>query len=382
MNSLSLASGLNSAGRFGSPAQAVDGSAVVVRMLDAEHDLSGVCQLFSDVFSQPMNVQHWSWKYMQAPDSQHYHALAVHAHTGRLLGHIGVIVLPGLRGGQAVRMAHATDLMVSPLARTGLGPDSVFRHMMHTVRERAFDDGPGAAPLFMYGFQGQRPATLGMRLGIQRRLQVCTEYTLDPAAAAAVSDPATDAGPKRGLWTRFQQRWQQRGSLRLEARAQPPEETAWSDAVLNSVWQRQARTLAAQNPEKALPGIAKTAAYLRWRYLHHPQQQVQPDSAPLYTLWLLGRPGRSPEGWLVTRQTPHPTVVDSCLPGDADGRGVWLAAALQALGQQSPGPWTSWLPHPGAQARPTPIWATAMQGTQFNDQWPSPAFQPGDTDVF
>lgn len=381
MNSLPPASGLKSLStdQFGRPAQTVDGSAVVVRMLDAEHDLSGVCQLFSDVFSQPMDTQHWRWKYMQAPGSQHYHALAAHAHTGMLLGHIGVIVLPGLRGKQAIRMAHATDLMVSPLARTGLGPDSVFRHMMHTVRERALGDSPGAAPLFMYGFQGQRPATLGMRLGIQRRLQVCTEYTSDPAAGAG---PVAPAVARQGLWTRFQQRWQQRGSLRLEARAQPPEETAWSDAVLNSVWQRQARALAAQDPEKTLPGVARTAAYLRWRYLHHPQQQAQPGSVPLYTLWLLGRPSRSAEGWLVTCQTPHPTVVDSCLPGDAHGNGAWLAAALQALGQQSPGPWTSWLPHPGAHARATPIWATAMQGAQFHDHWPSPAFQPGDTDVF
>ena len=366
------------AGRRNSPALiqplAVDGSPLVMRGLDAEHDLPGICQLFSDVFSHPMSTQHWRWKYMQAPGSQHYHALAAHAGTGQLLGHMGVSILPGVRGGQAIRMAHASDLMISPLARTGLGPDSVYRHIMHTVRERAFDAGPGAAPLFMYGFPGQRPATLAMRLGIQRRLQICTEYTTDPAATANL--------PAQGLWLRLQQRWQQRGSLRLQALAQPGEEAAWSDAVLDPIWQRRAHSLAAQDPAKARPGIAKTAAYVRWRYLHHPQQQAQPGSASLYTLWLLNRPGQPPEGWLVTRQTPQPTVVDSCLPGGIDGNGTWVAAALQALVQQAPGPWTSWLPHPGAQARPTPIWATAMEGAQFHDQWPSPEFQPGDTDVY
>ncbi|WP_305807255.1 GNAT family N-acetyltransferase, partial [Stenotrophomonas sp. YIM B06876] len=99
--------------------QALDGSPLVMRGFDAGHDLQGLCQLFSDVFGQPMAQEQWRWKYMQAPGSQHYHALAAHAHTGQLLGHMGVIIVPGVCGGQAIRMAHATDLMVSPLARTG-----------------------------------------------------------------------------------------------------------------------------------------------------------------------------------------------------------------------------------------------------------------------
>ncbi|WP_169170549.1 hypothetical protein [Acidovorax sp. SRB_24] len=345
---------------------ALDGSPLVMRGFDGDHDLEGLCQLFSDVFGQPMDSAHWRWKYMQAPGSQHYHALAAHAHTGQLLGHMGVAIVPGVRGGQAIRMAHASDLMVSPLARTGLGSDSVYRHIMHTVRERAFDAGPSAPPLFMYGFPGQRPATLAMRLGIQRRLQICTEYaTAAPAAAP------------QGLGLRLRHWWGQRSQLRVLAQAQPAQDAAWSDAVLDPLWHSRAQELAAQPPEQAQPSIAKTGAYLRWRYLHHPQQHAQPG-APLYTLWLLSRPGHAPQGWLVTRQHHQPTVVDSSLPPGDD----WTAAALQALPAQAAGPWISWLPHPGAQARQTPVWATAMQGAQFYDQWPSPTFQPGDTDVF
>jgi hypothetical protein len=345
-----------------------------MRGLDPESDLSAICQLFSDVFSQPMPQPYWRWKYMQAPGSQHYHALAAHATTGQLLGHMGVIIQPGVFGGQAIRMAHATDLMISPLARSGLGRDSVYRHIMQTVRERAFDAEPAAPPLFMYGFPGQRPATLAMRLGIQRRLQICTEYPFNPTAA---SRPAA-----RGLWARLLQPWQQHHNLRLQTRPQPSEEAAWSDASLNPIWLRHANALATQDVQSARPTIAKTAAYLRWRYLQHPQQQTQPDGAPLYTLWLLNQPGSASEGWLVTRQSPRPTVVDSCLPGDSLTRARWVAAALSALNQQRPGTWTTWLPHPGAQSLPTPIWATAMQGAMFYDQWPSPEFQPGDTDVY
>ncbi len=345
---------------------ALDGSPLVMRGFDADHDLQGICQLFSDVFGQPMDQAQWRWKYMQAPQSQHYHALVAHAHTGQLLGHMGVIIVPGVHGGQAIRMAHAADLMVSPLARTGLGPDSVYRHIMHTVRERAFDAGPDAPPLFMYGFPGQRPATLAMRLGIQRRLQICTEYA---TAASSTAPP--------GLWARLRHWWGQHSQLCVQAQAQPSHDAAWSDAVLGPLWQSRALELAAQPPEQARPSIAKTGAYLRWRYLHHPQQHVQPG-APLYTLWLLNRPGHAPQGWFVTRRSPQPTVVDSSLPPGHD----WAAAALQALPAQAEGPWVSWLPHPGARAKPTPVWATAMQGAQFYDQWPGPAFQPGDTDVF
>ena len=343
-----------------------------MRGLDPEQDLPAICQLFSDVFSQPMSVQHWRWKYMQAPGSQHHHALAVHAATGQLLGHMGVIIQPGVLGDQPIRMAHATDLMISPLARSGLGPDSVYRHIMQTVREGAMDAGPAVPPLFMYGFPGQRPATLAMRLGIQRRLQICTEYPFSPAAAP----------PPIGLWTRLLQPWRQHHPMRLQAHPQPSKEAAWSDTVLNPLWMRHASFMAAQDGSSARPAITKTAAYLRWRYLLHPQQQTQPDGAPLYTLWLLNRPGCAPEGWLVTRQSPRPTVVDGCLPGDNPTRAQWVAAALSALNQQRPGLWTTWLPHPNAQPLPTPIWATAMQGAQFHDQWPSPEFQPGDTDVY
>ena len=315
---------------------------------------------------------------MQAPGSQHYHAVAAHAHTGQLLGHMGVIILPGVRGGQPIRMAHATDLMVSPLARTGLGPDSVYRHIMHTVRERALDAGPDAAPLFMYGFPGQRPATLAMRLGIQRRLQICTQYAL----------PATNA-PKGAL----AQWWARVGRRPLQAVAQPADAQSWSDAVLDPIWQRRAGELAAQaqtDPAGARPSLVKNAAYLRWRYLLHPQQNAAGSGgAPLYTLWLLQRRGQPPCGWVVTRLQPQPIVVDSCLPGGPQA----VVAALRALPlpatlapelslQPIETPWISWLRHPLAQATETPIWATAMQGAQFHENWPSPEFQPGDTDVF
>lgn len=345
---------------------ASDGSPVIMRLLDPGQDIPAVCQLFADVFGHPVSEAQWRWKYMQAPGSSHYHALAVHQSTGRLLGHMGVVIVPGVRGSQPIRMAHACDLMISPLARAGIGPDSVYRHIMHLVRTAAHDPAisPAGAPeLFMYGFPGLRPGTLATRLGIQRRLQICTQYTFP--------QPREDL---RGWWRRS-------NPWRLKAYPQPATETAWDEKVLDSIWHNHAQELARQAisaPAAARPSIVKNGAYLRWRYLQHPQQIAAGLQEPLYTLWLLRRPGQAPTGWVVTRLHPQPTVVDSCLPGNAET----VFEALQALPQQPQGAWISWLPHPNAHAQETPIWATAMQGAQFHEDWPGPAFQPGDTDVF
>ena len=309
---------------------ALDGSLLVMRGFNLDHDLEGLCQLFSEVFSQPMDQDHWRWKYQQAPNSQHYHAIAADVRTGRLLGHMGVIILRGVRSGKAIRMAHATDLMISPLARSGIGPHSVYRHIMHTVRERALDAGPDAAPLFMYGFPGRRPATLAMRLGIQRRLQICTQYILPDAMHSS----------------RWAEWWAQTSYWRLQALPQPPTEQFWSEAVLNPIWERRAYELAAQaqtDPARACPSLVKDAAYLRWRYLQHPQQSRLCESGrgPLYTLWLLRRRGQPPCGWVVTRLQPQPTVVDSCLPGGLEA----VASALRAL------------PVPATQTSASTAWA-------------------------
>lgn len=341
-----------------------------MRLLDPQRDIPGMCALFTEVFGQPMTQDRWRWKYMQAPRSSYYHAVAEHVETGRLVGHMGVIILEGVRGTQPVRMAHATDLMISPMARAGLGLDGAYRHIMHTIRAAAFDPAispEGAAPLFIYGFPGRRPATLAMRLHIQRKLQVCQQYLVTPQQSGAL-----------------QRWWSTRNPWRLQAHAQPAQPQAWSDDLINPVWQKMARELAhmAQvQPETVRPHTIKDAAYLRWRYLQHPQQQaaLAAGEPPLYTLWLLRRGNGAAQGWLVTRSAGEPTVVDSCLPGDASHAGAALRALpAPAAGEQ----WRTWVAHPGAVAQDTLIWATAMQGRQFHDDWIGPAFQPGDTDVF
>lgn len=335
------------------------------RRLLPHEDPAKVCQLFETVFQQPMAPAHWCWKYGQSPGAESYNLVVEQVASGRLVGHMGVIVVPGRRAGAALRMGQVCDVMLHPAFRAGIGPGSLYQRMNDALRRVVHAPVPGgSAPLFMYGFPGLRPANLGERIGVYRRMQICTEYTAEGASQG------------RG-WSAA---WARGNPWRLRAQALHGEGGALSDALLDAIWQRHCAQLSALPALDAVPRIVKNAAYVRWRYLQHPQQlRAAAAGEPLYTLWLLRRLGQEPLGWLVTRAQPQPIVVDSCLP---PGTG-WAAAAVRALPQ--PGPargWVSWLPQARALATPTPIHAVEVLGQPFHTDWPCPQFQPGDTDVF
>lgn len=330
-------------------------------------DVPGVCQLFDTVFHQPTTPAYWAWKYCQAPGAQPLNLVVEHMATGQLMGHMGVVIVPGRRQGQALRMGQVCDVMLHPEARSGIGPNSMYQRMNDTLRALAHAPAPAAqAPLFMYGFAGVRPATLGVRIGVYRRLQVCQETLCE----SRTGRPLT--------WSAW---WARHKPWRWQAVPQAATSQAWSDAVLDRIWQAHDQALTAQPALDAAPRIVKNGAYLRWRYLHHPLQQPTAGQPPRYTLWLLRRSGFPPVGWLMTRLDPQPVVVDSCLPPGAD----WVQTALQALPPPEAGlgaGWRSWLAHPNIPATPTPFHACEVMGQPFRPEWPSPQFQPGDTDVF
>lgn len=337
------------------------------RSLHAPQDVPGVCHLFETVFHQSMSLSHWDWKYQQAPGSERLSVVVERVATSEIVGHMGMIIVPGLRAGQPLRMGQICDVMLHPQVRAGIGPHGMYQRMHSALRSLAHAPSTVArAPLFMYGFPGTRPAVLGERVGLYRRMQICTEYVS--------SLPVHDG---KG-WSAF---WARNNPWRLQALPQPPVQQAWSDTVLDGVWQRHLKLIAAQPQLDAAPRIVKNAAYLRWRYLHHPMQQQSVGQALPYTLWLLRRMGFAPIGWLITRRDPHPVVVDSCLPPEPG----WAEAALQALPAPratSAAGWISWLAQANAQAVQTPIRAVEALGQPFHPDWPSPQFQPGDTDVF
>lgn len=344
---------------------AVELDGIRYRKLNPHTDFPAVCQLFETVFHLPMTPAYWQWKYQQGPDTGSFSIVVEHMETGRVIGHMGVLMLAGMHGGKALRMGQVCDVMLHPEYRSGIGPQSTYWRMNHALRQLAH--APRAQeqpPLYMYGFAGLRPAKLGERIGVYRRLQICTEYTTVPEAQGRQ--------PLQQLWRRLNP-WQLRAQAMQEAVA------LQSDALLDGIWQRHSHAVQQHAELRRTPHVIKNAAYLRWRYLMHPQQRLA-DAQPLYTLWLLLK-GSQPMGWLVTRMQPQPIVVDSCLPPE------WTQAALRALPMPSHESgsatgWLSWLAQSQAPAKPTPIHAMEVLGQPFHPDWPSPDFQPGDTDVF
>lgn len=319
------------------------------RPIHPEHDLPALCRLFETVFGHATTVEHWHWKYQQAPAGNHCAIVAEHCASKRIVGHIGSLILPGEYAKQPLRLGQVSDVMLHPEHRAGLGQDSVYQCMNRAFAEHVHGKAAqtNQPPLYLYGFPGRTPANLGIRIGVYRRLHICTEHRLPQLP-----------GPAARWWQRHAP-----GALR----AQRCDD--WNTPVLDTLWE-QYRASAAPDT----PCLHKTGAYLRWRYAHHPQQHA--NATPLYQLWLLTRAGHS-VGWLITRSTPTPTIVDSCLVPIATPR-----AALNALHAAAPADWVSWLPFDGAHRSETPIHAVEIMGRPFHPHWPAPLLQPGDTDVY
>jgi hypothetical protein len=164
--------------------------------------------------------------------------------------------------------------------------------------------------VYSYGFPGERPFRMGERIGFYRRLYVCREARLVPASPQA-----------RGAWA-----WRARpidwGGARppgaaldvdpCAAAAIDPERAGRALHTLDRIWSRL-------GPLQPAPMVARTGAWLAWRYRDHPRN--------VYRVWRVERWFGQP-GWLVTRAMPDGSVcvVDALLPRAADA-----AAACSVL---------------------------------------------------
>lgn len=304
-------------------------------------EIGAGCALFHTVFGHARSPGEWRWKFAQTPALGTVNLVAVGA-NGHLVAHAGAQVFEGRWGERPLRWVHACDVMVHPEARGDLGPDNLYRRLMRGLDDVLQGVGPSAWPLYIYGFPGQRPARLGERMGLYRRLYRCE---------------ARQGGEvRRGPW----QRWRATGGWR----AQPAPWSALHDPHLVGFWHR------ASMPKEHSVGLVKSPAYLEWRYARHPVRR--------YRLWLLRRAWSPPQGWLVTAEAGSPVLIDAALPP-----GLPVRRVLDALAAASGiGHWRCWLPSE-LPSEPTPIVAVEFSGRGcFHPDWPLPRFQPGDTDVF
>lgn len=324
------------------PPDAITVPAHITALERSQDAIQQACQLFETVFHHPTNPVWWAWKYHQPPRGESVNLVARAPDGDELLGHVGAVVLPGRYAGRDVRMAHLTDVMVHPQARSGLQTDGLYGRLMAAMRERLQAVTPDALPLYAYGFPGRTPSRLGARLKLYRPLHTCQEYQW--------REPPGD--------------WSDR-LCRLRACADGP----WPLDLIDRLWLDNVS-------QHEGPTVIKNGAYLQWRYASHP---LKP-----YTLWLFGPIMGAPVGWIITRRQPKPVVVDVMLPA------LWRTAErwhrlLRGLARVSgEGAWSGWLSVPGAsqEVAETMIVAVEFDAGGFHPDWPAPQFQPGDTDVF
>ncbi len=111
--------------------------------------------LFETVFQHAVSPQDWAWKYAHAAS---FHTIAC-APDGSLLGHAGVQFAGHLPNGR--KAGQVCDVMVHP-AHRGQLQGGVFARMLGELAAEAGRQGYGLC----YGFPGDRPAKLGVRLGV------------------------------------------------------------------------------------------------------------------------------------------------------------------------------------------------------------------------
>lgn len=298
----------------------------------SQADSDELCNLFGRVFQALVTPESWAWKYHDPDLAGHVNILLKGA--GRVLGHAGVVILPGIHEGVPAPMAQICDVMLAPDARGGAGPKGPYARLIQGLIDNLRTIIPDG---LYFGFPGERPFRLGERLGFYRRIGPVHEYLR----------PAVDGGPS--FW-----------------RLSP---LRWEDPRLDHLWMRHGHR----------PGcrIVRNRRYLGWRYARNPHHIYQ-----LLGVWH----GWSLAGWLVIhRQGSELLVVDRLI----DERS--LVPVLGALGGWAKDEGAATLvwwrgdyqgPEPSdVVKRDTGLIGGVMPASGPRFAHCMPTWQPGDTDV-
>lgn len=125
--------------------------------------------LFETVFQHAVSLQDWAWKYAH---TESFHTIA-RAPDGTLLGHAAVQFAGELPNG--CKAGQVCDVMVHPAYRGHL-QGGVFARMLGELAIEAGRRGYGLC----YGFPGDRPAKLGVRLGVYNEVARPREAVFRP----------------------------------------------------------------------------------------------------------------------------------------------------------------------------------------------------------
>ena len=309
-------------------------------------DYAAMSSLFTEVFKEPMSATFHAWKYRPGKSGA-----VVVLRDGELVAHYGGVGSAVLLRGEESSAMQIVDVMVKATARQGVrGSSPFFLAGSRFLEQFIGNEQPWRLG---YGFPSDRHMRLAAHLGLYAPVGRMLELSW-PSATVARALP-----------------WYWRvDTLSLD-------NVAHHGKALDTLWNamRQDLTQAC--------AVIKDYAWLRWRYLEHPERQ--------YDLRLLRRrlDGR-PLGLAVfKREASRWLLLDVIAPKRHIAALVGLVAAeANAVGVATVATWcsrafVSWFPHEQAAVSELPI------VTPANIWTPGPAPQtleelwwllPGDTD--
>ncbi len=315
---------------------------LTISQLDAD-DVTEACTLFREVFSSPVDPHAWRWKYSGEAQLDAINLVA-HDEAGRLIGHAGAVVLPGMDRGLARVMVQVCDVMVAAQQRGRTGDQAVYPALMRALRTAILQRFPQA---YVYGFPGKRPFLLGQRLGFYHRISNIQEFAL----TAQIKTQMMPWGYLRNVrvvaWDELQ---------RLEANLRRLEQE------VTSLDQE--------------PRVVRDMRYLHWRYACHPTRK--------YILLVWQRLWSMHAAWVVCAEGEGLRVVDTL------GLAAQTASATKHLAdwaaRQGYQYLLTWYPPDlePLQARETGIVAMqfALKASDGKATLRHPRFSPSDLDIF
>ncbi len=301
--------------------------------------------LFAEVFGTPMSEALWRWKYRDGSS----HGLGIWD-GDKLVAFYGGIGADIVCDGKPAKAVQICDVMVLTSVRNSVRGQSPFFMATRTFIERYI--GYNRTYLLGYGFPNDRHLLLAQRLGLYAPVGGMCELTLPPAARR-LGDRLLYIEPL---------------TLDNFDRCAP---------LLDSLWQQ----MQASMPEAIL--VRKQAAWLKRRYLQHPEQQ--------YRCWLWRqRLTGKPFALAVVKLESGRALVMDVLAAAADfAKALRLTAIRTAREQTTPivfwlsAAWPQRLQLTALPAKllpintPTNIWREGPAPAELQDRW---CLTAGDTD--
>ncbi|TRM10717.1 GNAT family N-acetyltransferase [Lentibacillus cibarius] len=275
-------------------------------------DEQQIQDLYEKVFRKKRSHKTWEWKFQAHPNTLNPFIL-VYEDKGTLLGHLALWVADAYINGVTEKIALRVDTMVDPDAQ-GQG---IYRQLNDAMLTIANEQGVN----LLYGFPAVRAKELLLRTtnAVHAGDVARHRMIVDPAALAASVFPKLQPARAVGKWLK---NWK----LRHAKRDFLPEGWEFRE-VTTCDEQFDELAVASQTLKPVI--LKRDAAYLEWRYLHHPEKT--------YRLFALTKQGQL-QGYVVLKTETVPFKKGQAVIGNIvdflaadDDASIWQLLTKGAL---------------------------------------------------